>query len=91
MHVILTFPEVKGGVPLLGCVEVALGLPRLGQQEAAILFLVHETAANIRKDVSEKYRRLPLGALFVAGQIFHCMINVRQLEFLKRLWGLGTE
>ncbi len=53
MDVILTFPEVKGGVPLLGCVEVALGLPRLGQQEAAILFLVHETAANGRKDVSE--------------------------------------
>jgi hypothetical protein len=76
--VILTFPEVKGGVPLLGCVEVALGLPRLGQQEAAILFLVHETAANIRKDVSEKYRRNPLGALFVAGQIFHSLINVRQ-------------
>jgi hypothetical protein len=51
VDVILTFPEVKGGVPLLGCVEVALGLPRLGQQEAAILFLVHETAANIRRDV----------------------------------------
>ncbi len=79
MHVILTFPEVKGGVPLLGCVEVALGLPRLGQQEAAILFLVHETAANIKKDVSEKYRRLPLGALFVAWQIIHFLIYARQM------------
>ncbi len=75
---ILTFPEIKGGVALLGCVEVALGFPRLGQQEAAILFLVHETAANIRRDVSEWYRRLPLGALFVAGQIFHSLINARQ-------------
>jgi hypothetical protein len=53
VHLILTFPEVKGGVALLGCVEVALGLPRLGQQEAAILFLVHETAANIRRTLGE--------------------------------------
>jgi hypothetical protein len=75
--VILTFPEVKGGVSLLGCIEVALGLPRLGQQEAAVLFLVHETAANGRRDVSKKYRRLPLGALFVAGQIFPWMKEVK--------------
>ncbi len=49
---LLTFPEVEGGVALLGRVEVALGLPRLGEQEAAILLLVHETAERKRTAVT---------------------------------------
>jgi hypothetical protein len=79
VDVILTFPEVKGGVALLGCVEVALGLPRLGQQEAAVLFLVHETAANIRRDVRRGVPKTSArGAICRMADYHHSLINVRQ-------------